>query len=77
MQRFPSFHRNSSSTGVRTAREHLCDILNKHYTALAAVGTSGHNQKQSQKRPERRTERVEEKVEKDSGRRNSQKEAKG
>jgi hypothetical protein len=36
MQRFPSFHRNSSSTGVKTAREHLCEILSKHYTATAA-----------------------------------------
>jgi hypothetical protein len=37
MQRFPSFHRNSSSTGVKTAREHLSEILSKHYTATAAV----------------------------------------
>ncbi len=37
MQRFPSFHRNPSSIGIRTAREHLSDILNRHYTASAAA----------------------------------------
>jgi hypothetical protein len=36
MQHFPSFHRNSSPTGVKTAREHLCEVLSKHYTATAA-----------------------------------------
>ena len=41
MQRFPTFHRNSSITGVRTAREQLLDILSHHYVASAAVAQKG------------------------------------
>jgi hypothetical protein len=36
MHRFPSFHRNSSTTGVLTAREQLSEILSRHYTAAVA-----------------------------------------
>jgi hypothetical protein len=36
MHQFPSFHRNSSTTGVLTAREHLSEILSRHYTAAIA-----------------------------------------
>jgi hypothetical protein len=36
MQRFPTFHRNSSTTGVLTAREQLSEILCRHYTAAVA-----------------------------------------
>lgn len=45
MQRFPSFHRNSSTTGIRTAREHLSDILNRHYVASAAAQTEKRHEK--------------------------------
>lgn len=40
MQHFPSFHRNSSTTGIRTARERLSDILNRHYSASSAVAAA-------------------------------------
>ncbi len=48
MQRFPSFHRNSSSTGIPTAREYLSDILNKHYSATATA-TAGAQPERSEK----------------------------
>lgn len=48
MQRFPSFHRNSSSTGIQTAREHLSDILNRHYSATAVVAQREKSEKRSE-----------------------------
>ena len=49
MQRFPSFHRNSSSTGIRTAREHLSDVLNRHYSATAAAGAQTERSEKGQR----------------------------
>lgn len=49
MQRFPSFHRNSSSTGLRTAREQLSDILNRHYSATAAAGSKTERSEKGQR----------------------------
>lgn len=49
MQRFPSFHRNSSYSGVRTATEHLSDILNRHYSATAAAAAAGSQTERSEK----------------------------
>lgn len=50
MQHFPSFHRNSSTTGIRSAREQLCDILNRHYSATAAAAQEEKKEEKQKKK---------------------------
>ncbi len=50
MQRFPSFHRNASTTGIPTAREYLSDILNKHYSATTPTAAAQPERSEKRKR---------------------------